>query len=351
VKEIRLDKIASVVCRIGFDKVVPVTHEMVARSGNAVVVRILPEGKSKQELELADGRMIRMFGGDILIGALGRRRALRGFVGDVPREIHVGDHLAVLNRGGVIGSNSALDGVSEGPLPCEVVGMPLIDGRVPNIRDYAIPDRSSLQGLSVPPVVIVSGTSMQSGKTSFLAEIIQSLTKKGLRVAAGKLTGVACLRDLLSMQDNGAIRTASFQDAGYPSTAGMDVQTLVETSKAVISHLAEAGPELILLELGDGLVGDYGVIDVLMDREIRDTIRVHAFCANDLAGAWGGQRYLADHGFGIDLFSGPVTDNRVGIEYLESEFRVPAINACKHPAQTADAVLNLMKLKKKQMVS
>jgi hypothetical protein len=322
---------------------------MEARSGNAVVVRILPEGKSKQELELADGRMIRLFGGDILVGALGRRRALRGFVGSVPDRLEVGDPLAVLNRGGVIGTNGSGES-GEGPLACEVVGMPLIDDRIPNIRDFAIPDVSSLAGRNIPPVVIVSGTSMQSGKTSFLAEIIQTLSKKGLRVAAGKLTGVACLRDLLSMQDNGAVRTASFQDAGYPSTAGMDAATLVETSKAVIAHLAEVSPELILLELGDGLVGDYGVIDVLMDREIRDTIRVHAFCANDLAGAWGGHRYLADHGFGIDLFSGPVTDNGVGIEYLEGEFDIPAINACKHPVQTADAVLDLLSLRK-QVVS
>lgn len=341
---VKIDKIASVVCRIGLPKVVPVTDEPESVSGNAVVVRVLPEGKSKQELELADGRMIRMFGGDILIGALGRRRALRGFVGDVPDTIRVGDQLAVLNRGGVIGSSS------EGPLPCEVVGMPLVEGRIPNIRDYAIPKASSLAGRSIPPVVIVSGTSMQSGKTTFLSEIIQTLSKKGLNVAAGKLTGVACLRDLLSMQDNGAIRTASFQDAGFPSTAGMDVETVVRTSKAVIAYLAEVSPELILLELGDGLVGDYGVIDVLMDREIRDAIRVHAFCANDLAGAWGGQRFLSEHGFGIDLFSGPVTDNSVGIDYLQSEFKVPAINACQHPARTAAAVLNLLSLKK-QMVS
>jgi hypothetical protein len=347
---VKIDKIASVVCRMQLPRMLEVTPHMEAASGNAVVVRVLPEGKSRQELELADGRMIRMFGGDILVGALGRRRALRGFVGEVPESIHVGDQLAVLNRGGVIGRETSPEPGSVAPLPCEVVGMPVVGGRVPNIRDFAIPETSSLSGRKIPPVVIVSGTSMQSGKTSFLAEIIQSLTKKGLNVAAGKLTGVACLRDLLSMQDNGAISTASFQDAGYPSTAGMNVETLVATSKAVIAYLAESGPELILLELGDGLVGDYGVTDVLMDREIRETIQVHAFCANDLAGAWGGQRYLAEHGFGIDLFSGPVTDNRVGIDYLEAEFNVPAINACRHPARAAEAVLNLLSLKK-QMVS
>jgi hypothetical protein len=118
----------------------------------------------------------------------------------------------------------------------------------------------------------------------------------------------------------------------------------------VITYLAGTSPELILLELGDGLVGDYGVVDVLIDPEIRRVVRVHAFCANDLAGAWGGQRYLAEQGLGIDLFSGPVTDNLVGIEYLESHLNRPAINARKHPLRMAEVVLSLLKLEK-HMVS
>lgn len=348
-ENVQLDKIASVVGRIDLPQTVSITSKLESRSGNAIVVRVLPEGKAKQELELSDGRMIRMFGGDIVIGALGRRRALRGYVGDVPSSVKVGDHLAILNRGGVVGASVSPDPEPEGPLACEVLGMPIIDGRIPNIRDFAIKDVSSLDGLSIPPVVIVSGTSMASGKTSFLTELVQVLSKKGVRVAAGKLTGVACLRDLLSMEDNGAIKTASFLDSGYPSTAGLDANALVDTAKAVIAELAEHSPDVMLLELGDGLVGDYGVIDVLIDPEIRKVVRVHAFCANDLAGAWGGFQYLQQHGLDIDLFAGPATDNLVGVEYLESEFDRPAINACKHPARMAEVVSNLLNSKKRKV--
>ena len=39
-------------------------------------------------------------------------------------------------------------------------------------------------------------------------------------------------------------------------------------------------------------------------------------CAGDLVGAWGSQRYLKDYGLNVDLFSGPVTDNEVGLDYL-----------------------------------
>ncbi len=348
-KTIQLDKIASVVNRIGLPRTVSVTSKLESVSGNAIVVRVLPEGRAKQELELSDGRMIRMFGDDVVVGALGRRRALRGHVGDVPSSVKVGDRLAILNRGGVVGAAVSSDPEPEGPLTCEVLGMPIIDGRIPNIRDNAIKSVSSLREMPIPPIVIVSGTSMASGKTSLLTELVQVLSKQGIRVAAGKLTGVACLRDLLSMEDNGAVETSSFLDAGYPSTAGLEAPVLVDTAKAVIAELAAGSPEVMLLELGDGLVGDYGVIDVLVDPEIRDVVRVHAFCANDLAGAWGGLRFVQQHGLDIDLFAGPATDNLVGIEYLESEFSRPAINACKHPARMAEVVLNLLKLKKRKV--
>jgi hypothetical protein len=345
---VRADKIASVVSRLELPDQIPLTSELESRSGNVVVVRVLPLGKSSQELELVDGRMIKMFGGDVVVGALGRRRALRGWPGDVPSDAKIGDQLAILNRGGVIGVPAADTGQTS-PLKCEVLGMPLIDGRIPNLKDNTLPEVSTLKGRSLPPVGIVSGTCMQSGKTNFLSKLTQGLTKAGIRVAAGKLTGVACQRDLFAMQDNGAVRTASFQDAGYPSTAGLGHEELVATAKAVIAHLAESDPEVILLEFGDGLIGDYGVVDVLMDDEIRDVIRVHAFCANDLAGAWAGDRYCKDNGLDIDLYSGPVTDNLVGIEYIESHLDRPAVNAGKHPARLAEVVLGLLDMKSRRV--
>ena len=345
---VKVDKIASVVSRLKLSDEIELTSDLESRSGNAVVVRIVPEGKSDQELELVDGRMIRMFGGDVVVGALGRRRALRGWPGEVPAELKVGDQVAILNRGGVIGVPSAETGKSS-PIVCEVLGMPVAGGRISNLKDNVLPEIETLKGMSLPPVIIVTGACMQTGKTNFLAELIQGLTKLDIRVAAGKLTGVACLRDLFAMQDNGAIRTASFQDAGYPSTAGLDRESLVATAKSVIADLNLGEPEVILLELGDGLIGDYGVLDVLIDEEMRSVIRVHAFCATDLAGAWGGDRYCKDRGLGIDLFSGPVTDNLVGIEYIESHLKRPAVNAGKHPARMAEVVLGLLDMRDRKV--
>ena len=101
-------------------------------------------------------------------------------------------------------------------MACEVIGMPVIDGRIPNIRDARLPSLDVSMS-RIPPIVMVSGTCMDSGKTSFLTRTTLGLTRRGYRVAVGKLTGVACLRDLIAAHDHGAVTTASFLDFGYPS--------------------------------------------------------------------------------------------------------------------------------------
>ena len=176
---------------------------------------------------------------------------------------------------------------------------------------------------------------MESGKTLFLAELIQELSKDGFSIAGGKATGIACLRDLMSLEDHGAQVTASFLDVGHASTVDLGTRETVRTAKAVITYLSGFPVDLLCLELGDGVIGEYGVLDVLRDPEIQAATRLHAFCATDTVGAWGGCRFLESHGIGIDLFSGPVTDNAVGVSYLEREFGRKAINAHRNPEALA----------------
>ena len=76
------------------------------RAGDVVVVRVLTDNATYNMLELPTGRLAKVNPGDLLAGVLGRRRALKGFVGDVPGTITAGDELHLLNLGGVIGSCS-----------------------------------------------------------------------------------------------------------------------------------------------------------------------------------------------------------------------------------------------------
>jgi hypothetical protein len=51
----------------------------------------------------------------------------------------------------------------------------------------------------------------------------------------------------------------------------------------------------------------------------------------------------------IDLYSGPVTDNLVGIEYIESHLKRPAVNAGRQSARMAEVVLGLLDMKSRKV--
>jgi hypothetical protein len=177
---------------------------------------------------------------------------------------------------------------------------------------------------------------MNSGKTYAATEIIQQATRAGLRVAAAKLSGIACLRDTLNMQDHGAIATASFLDCGLPSTVG--AADLAQVAKAIIARLNESAPDLIVIELGDGILGGYSVESIFEDQELRDAMSALVFCASDYVGAWGGIELFRRRGMKVDLVAGSVTDSKMGEDYIEREFEVPAANVRRNGKKMFDVV-------------
>jgi hypothetical protein len=226
--------------------------------------------------------------------------------------------------GGVIGCCTGHHSSLGDAIQLEVIGFVSDEeGKIRNIADAAIAPKVSL-GESAP-LVLIAGTSMNSGKTYAATELIKQATRAGMRVAAAKLTGVACLRDTMNMADHGAVATASFLDCGLPST--VDVGDLAPTAKAIIARLNEVNPDLIVIELGDGILGGYSVDTVFDDVELRDATAALVFCASDYVGAWGGIELLRKRGLAIDVISGSVTDSRMGEDYIRSEFDVPAANA------------------------
>ncbi len=111
--------------------------------------------------------------------------------------------------GGVIGRCTGHHSSLGDAIKLEVIGLVCDeDGRVLNIANAALPLRSRLG--ETAPIVMIAGTSMNSGKTYAATELIKQATRAGLKVAAAKLSGVACLRDTLNMADHGAICDGEF---------------------------------------------------------------------------------------------------------------------------------------------
>lgn len=330
IRIIDVDKIGSATSPLGLSKtVVVIDGPTYPRAGDVVVVRALTDSATYNMLELPSGRLAKINPGDLMLGVLGRRRALKGFVGDVPESVAAGDRLHLLNMGGVIGVCTGHHSSLSDAIEVEVMGMVCDEaGRVLNIADAALPFCDRLGDTA--PIVIIAGTSMNSGKTYAATELIKQATRDGLRVAAAKLSGVACLRDTLNMADHGAIATASFLDCGLPSTVGTG--NLAPVAKAIVSKLNESSPDLIVIELGDGILGGYSVDSIFDDVELREATAALIFCASDYVGAWGGIELLRKRGIQVTVVSGSVTDSQMGEDYVEKEFGIPAANAKRHGA-------------------
>jgi hypothetical protein len=341
-KRVNVDKIASVAQHRNLGTELRLSPDIPCEEGVLIAARVLNNKSRYNQLELTSGRMATVKQGDIVVGALGHRKALHGYAGHLPGSLEAGDNLQILNIGGVMGICDSANPDVGPPFDCEVLGtvleFPYLGERI------GVPARVGLTpidlkrglGTGCAPVVALAGTCMDSGKTAASCAIIGRLRHIGLQVAACKATGVALRRDILAMEDAGATDTMIFSDFGIVATTPENGPAL---TKALLSGLSAKNPDVIVLELGDGLLGDYGVDAILSDDEIRDALAAVVLCASDPVAAWGGHRILADeYGITPAAVTGPATDNDVGTKQIESRLGLPAINALTNGAALGDAV-------------
>ncbi|MES1240038.1 MAG: hypothetical protein ABUT39_00325, partial [Acidobacteriota bacterium] len=198
------------------------------------------------------------------------------------------------------------------------------------------------------PVVALVGSCMNCGKTAAACSLVRELSHGGLIVDGFKATGVSLRRDVLAMEDAGARRTGIFTDLGVVTTTGANAAPLTRT---LLTQLAAGRPDAIVAELGDGLLGAYGVDAILADAEIRAAFTAVVLAANDPVAAWGGVRMLRER-FGVEpvAVTGPATDNLAGTRIIEEQLGVPAINARLDGARLAARVRESLGLASKKAV-
>lgn len=345
-KTVVVDKIASVAQHNSLADDVRLSPDIPCEEGVLIAARVLNNKSRYNQLELTSGRMATVTAGDIVVGALGHRNALRGYSGRLPESLSVGDTVQLLNIGGVMGLCDSANPDVGPPFNCEVLGavlhFPYLGERigVPARVGEATLETDPPLDMAGVPVVALAGTCMDSGKTAAACAIVSRLRHLGKTVAACKATGVSLRRDILAMQDAGAGAAMIFSDLGIVTTTAANGPPLTRT---LLSRLAGARPDVIVLELGDGLLGSYGVEAILMDTAIRDALTAVALCANDPVAAWGGARILREqHSIEPAVVTGPATDNAVGVEQIESRLEVKAINALSNAVALGDHIAQLL---------
>jgi hypothetical protein len=349
-KTIIADKIASVAQHRTLKRKLQVSPEIPSEEGVLVAVQILNSKSTYNNLELTSGRMAKISRGDIIVGALGHRKALFGYSGHLPEKLVPGDKVQVLNIGGVLGICDSVNANFGPPFDATVIGavlhFPYLGERIgvparvgANKLDFAA--GIDTQGV---PVVVLAGTSMDSGKTAAASAIISRLRHLGHTVDAFKATGVSLRRDILAMEDAGARNTSIFTDFGVVTTTAENGPPV---TRMMLTQLAAEKPDVIVFELGDGLLGAYGVDAILRDESIRSAISCMVLCANDPVAAWGGVKLLREE-FDCEpqIVTGPATDNLIGKELIIEKFGIPAVNAVTHGVELGDVVADVLDLKK-----
>ncbi|MEA5445350.1 hypothetical protein VCB98_05920 [Gammaproteobacteria bacterium AB-CW1] len=338
---IQVDKIASVTRNLGLDRALTLSREIVVEPGSVIAARVLNDKNSYNVLEDVFGRLNQVNAGDLIVGALGHRNALHGYEGRMPTQVMAGDHLQLLNLGGVIGDCISHNPEVGPPFELEVLGQVMVYPDFQSRR--GVPARVAAHGVGgdggLPdcPVVYVAGTCMNSGKTAAATRLIKGLRQTGLKVAGCKLTGISALRDILEMRDYGAAWVMDFTDAG---AVGTDPGNAADLSHRVFSALGEYRPDVIVAETGDGVMGEYGVQSILADPELRALAAAFVFCANDPVGVAGGVDYLrTTFGIETDVVTGPATDNAVGLRFIHDHLGLAAHNARQDGAGLVDHIL------------
>jgi len=347
-QRVLVDKVASVTQACGLSRELRVSADIPPEEGVVVVVEIVDNKSTYNTLELTSGRMAKVGKGDIVAGALGHRKALFGYSGHVPESVKPGDIIQMLNIGGVLGICDSANPEKGKPFDCRVIGVvlhfPYLGERIgvpARVGQRALEFNAPLDTRGVP-VVAIAGTCMEAGKTAAACAIVGRMRHRGLLIDVFKAIGVSLRRDILAMEDAGARRALIFTDLGIVTTTRANGPALTRT---MLTELAASKPDVIVFELGDGILGTYGVDAILECADIRTVLTGVLLSANDPVAAWGGVKLLRER-FGIEpcAVTGPCTDNQVGIEIISSQMHVPAFNAISNGAALADCVIDAVGL-------
>ena len=94
-----VDKIASVALATDIGRGVRISPDSPCEEGILIAAEVLNNKSRYNTLELTSGRMAQVKRGDIIVGALGHRKALFGYSGHIPAKLDAGDVIQLLNLG------------------------------------------------------------------------------------------------------------------------------------------------------------------------------------------------------------------------------------------------------------
>ena len=347
-KTVLLDKIGSVTLNCRLSREVRVSPDIPCVEGGVIAVRVLTSKSTYNQLELPSGRFSQIKPGDVIAGALGHRKALFGFSGPPsrprsPRATRSTSSTSAACSASATASTSTSDSRSRARCSGQVLHFPVPRGarsasrRTSRIGAIAPRRQAGTSKASRSSPLV--GSCMNAGKTAAACSLIQEFARRGLKVVAGKATGVSLRRDILAMEDAGARAPVDLhRSRRRDDDAGGGARRRAHAADA--SRPAEARTSSCSSS-ATACSGSTASTPSSTTRLLRATFAAVVLAANDPVAAWGGVRLLRErHGITTTVVTGPATDNDAGDRPDREAVRdVPRATRGSNPAGLADVVL------------
>lgn len=285
-------------------------------TGDYVVGKVASPPNRLSRIELANGRMVEVAKGDLIVGAFGVRYATLETVGGWQGIGH-DRQMEALTGAGLFGRSTSRSTLLPLLLSLAYKGHVLVEGRKATMRDY-VPEVTEREFEF--PVVLIIGTSMSAGKTSSAKVIVRLLEEKGLSVIGAKLTGAGRYRDIQAMQDAGAESVFDFVDAGLPSTV-VPEKEYRHALRNLLSRMAAEEADVLVAEIGASPLEPYNGAAAI--EELGPNVRCTVLSASDPYAVTG---VIAAFGHRPDLVTGLATSTQAGIELVEKLCGIRALN-------------------------
>jgi Domain of unknown function (DUF1611_C) P-loop domain len=293
--------------------------EQAPRPGDVVLARVQAIGQHAN-LELATGRRAQLHVGDEIVVCYGSRYAPDQFEALIPGDLGPCDLVA---GGGLASRMHGRHAKMKPPTAILPLGL-LCDaaGKVLNLSRTGLAARTL--PASRPPVVAVLGTSMNSGKTTTCQSLVRGCVQRGLRVAAAKVTGTGSGGDRWSVVDAGASPVLDFTDAGVPSTFGLAAPHVESIFQTLLATLADAAPDVIVLEIADGLL-QRETAALVQSPLFREAVDAVVFAAGEAMGAIAGLDRLRALDLPVVAVSGLITASPLAAREAAAAIDVPVV--------------------------
>ena len=295
------------------------TSGVAPRSGDLVLARVDRLGHHRK-IESPAGRRGQLYVGDEVLLCYGARYASDQFEAVVPHRL---GQCHMVAAGGI--AADCVNRHSSARPATRITPIGLVanaDDQVLNLKHY----RLSCDGLSNdrPYTMTVVGTSMNAGKTTTIAAIVRGLSRSGLKVAVGKVTGTGAGGDRWAYVDAGADTVLDFTDFGYASTYQVPADELVALLPAMVNALSATGPDVVVLELADGLLFSE-TAELVKTPTFADLVDDVVVAASDAMGAEAGLRRLAANAITPIAIAGRMTSSPLAVREAEGLTDAPIV--------------------------